>query len=353
MPTDAALMAVTKRADRVRRERERELDELARLMREPEHRPCSARQVYYRAVVAGLIAKDGAGSRANESKVGRVLNELREGWLRYRPGGPDHWLYARYAPEARALQQEFAEEDQEAITETVCRMLGDAMPFGWITDNTRTRYQSEVWASKDAAINDMIRYYRRDLWRSQPRHVEVWCESDSIAGIIVGLCDEYGVPLLPCRGQAPKRFVYDSAQAYGRLGKPVTVLYVGDFDPCGLDIGNSVRDRISRYLPPGSGVEIDFQRIAITGQQVLEDSLPGHGLNRNIAPAVRERFLTECSAYGIPGEAVEAEAMPPEDLRDLVTRHILRHIDERQWELELAVEQMERLSLKEMLGGAA
>jgi hypothetical protein len=35
MPTDAALMAVTKRADRVGRERERELDELARLMREP------------------------------------------------------------------------------------------------------------------------------------------------------------------------------------------------------------------------------------------------------------------------------------------------------------------------------
>jgi hypothetical protein len=35
MTADAALMVVTKRADRVRLERERELDELARLMREP------------------------------------------------------------------------------------------------------------------------------------------------------------------------------------------------------------------------------------------------------------------------------------------------------------------------------
>jgi hypothetical protein len=35
MTADAALMAVTKRADRVRLERERELDELARLMRQP------------------------------------------------------------------------------------------------------------------------------------------------------------------------------------------------------------------------------------------------------------------------------------------------------------------------------
>jgi hypothetical protein len=313
-----------------------------------EHRPCSARQVYYRAVVAGLIEKDGAGSRANESKVGRVLNELREGWLKYRRGGPDAWILDRYISEA--LEYTDADEDQAAVM--ACRALGDAMPFGWITDNTRTRYQADVWADKDAAVNDMIRYYRRDLWRAQPRHVEVWCESDSIAGVILGLCDEYGVPLLPCRGQAPKRFVYDSAQAYGRLGKPVTVLYVGDFDPCGLDIGNSVRDRIARYLPPGCGVEVDFQRIAITGQQVLDDNLPGHGLNRNIAPAVRERFLAECSAYGIPGEAVEAEAMPPDDLRSLVTGYILGYIDERQWELELAAEAMERLSLREMLGGA-
>jgi hypothetical protein len=35
MTTDAALIAVTKRADRVRLERERDLAELARLMREP------------------------------------------------------------------------------------------------------------------------------------------------------------------------------------------------------------------------------------------------------------------------------------------------------------------------------
>jgi hypothetical protein len=35
MAADATLIAVTKRTDRVRLERERELDELARLMREP------------------------------------------------------------------------------------------------------------------------------------------------------------------------------------------------------------------------------------------------------------------------------------------------------------------------------
>ncbi len=314
------------------------------------HRPCSARQVYYRAVVAGLIDKDSAGTRKNEARIGRVLNEMREAWLQYRPGGADHLLWQRYENEAASYVAEAGEGD---VTEMVCSALGDVMPFGWITDNTRTRYQSGVWASKDAAVQDMVRFYRRDLWRMQPQHVELWCESDSIAGVLLGLCDDYGVPLLPCRGQAPKRFVYDSAQAYARIGKPVTVLYVGDFDPSGLDIGNSVRDRIYRYLPPERGVDVSFARIAITAGQIADDGLPGHGLNPNTAPAVKERFLAECQDFGIPGEAVEAEAMPPDSLRAVVTAHIVSYIDTRQWELELAVEEDERRSLAGMLGGAA
>jgi len=314
-----------------------------------ENHPCSARQTYYRAVVAGLVEKDSAGSRSNEKKVGAVLNELREGWLRYRPGGEDHWVYQRYTAEA----SHYAAEAGGDVTAMTCAALGDAMPFEWITDNTRTRYQADVWASKDAAVQDMVRYYRRDLWRMQPRHAEVWCESDSIAGVLLDTCDGYGVPLLPCRGQAPKRFIYDSAQAYARIRKPVTVLYVGDFDPCGLDIGNSVRDRIHRYLPAGSGVEVTFERIAITPIQVAEGRLPGHGLNTNIMPAVRDRFTAECRDYGIPTEAVEAEAMPPEALRALLEGRIEALIDARQWELELAVEQEERRSLTSLIGGTA
>jgi hypothetical protein len=88
---------------------------------------------------------------------------------------------------------------------------------------------------------------------------------------------------------------------------------------------------------------------------VRQDPFPGagHGLNRNIAPAARERFLDECGAWGIPGEAVEAEAMPPDDLRDLLSSHILTYIDARQWELEMAVEENERRDLASMLDPTA
>lgn len=47
-----------------------------------------------------------------------------------------------------------------------------------------------------------------------------------------------------------------------------------------------------------------------------------------------------------------AKAMPPDQLRGILSSAIREHIDARQWELELAVEQEERRSLASMLGGA-
>ncbi len=112
-----------------------------------QHGPCSVRHVFYQAVVAGLVEKDVGTSRANEQRVGRALNHMRE---------------------------------------------TGTMPFTWITDNTRTRFSVKSYRSGDAALAEWTRAYRRDLWQSQARHVEVWCESDSIAGVIDDLVRRVG-----------------------------------------------------------------------------------------------------------------------------------------------------------------
>jgi hypothetical protein len=70
------------------------------------HRPCPARQGYYRTVVAGLVSKDTTGTRKNEAKVGRVLNEMRGAWLQHRRGGPDYWIWQHYAAEAASCDLE-------------------------------------------------------------------------------------------------------------------------------------------------------------------------------------------------------------------------------------------------------
>jgi hypothetical protein len=292
------------------------------------YRPLTGRQLYYRAVVAGLVEKDKGKSRASEQRVGNAVGFMRERYVDYQYD---------LTGEMRRLPDGL---DLAGLREHLI------MPFRWITDNTRRRYQADQHEDKEQALRDLHAHYRRDLWRQQPQHVEVWCESDALADVLIEVTDEYGLALLPCRGQAGKRFVYDSAQAYEAKGKPVTVLYVGDFDPSGLDIRKSLHERMTRYGAP----EVDFRWLAITPEQVYDEDLPGHGLNPNIAAPVLERFYEECDRWGIPGEAVEAEAMEPEALRTLLDEEIELLIDHRQWELEKAVEAEERKGLLGLLG---
>jgi hypothetical protein len=157
---------------------------------------------------------------------------------------------------------------------------------------TQSEIEPEMFGSKEDALDDLAMYYRRDLWRSQPVRVEVWCESDRIGGVIMPLTDDYGVAMLPCRGQPSNTFIWESAQSYRRTAKPVACLYVGDFDPAGLDLGNSLQERLERYGAPG----VEFTRIAVEPAQVAELGLLGHGLN--ISASQRERFTDQCDSYG-------------------------------------------------------
>jgi hypothetical protein len=287
-----------------------------------EHRPLTARQCYYRAVVSGLVDKDTGRSRKNEQMVGAALDHMREEYVA-----------------VSAVLDRYGESLAGELS---------LLPMEWLADNTRVRYQADLHGSSSDALAGLAAYYRRDLWRSQPRHVEVWCESDSIGGVILDVTDAYGVAMLPARGQSGKRFVWDSAQSYRRAGKPVTVLYVGDFDPAGLDIGNSIEDRLARYGAPD---DLEFRRLAVTPWQVSALRLPGHGLNPNHPEPVLARFRAVCDEHGLAYEAVEAEALPPETLRLLVRDAIGGYIDRRQWDLELAVERSERDGLAALAAG--
>ncbi|HET9326429.1 MAG TPA: hypothetical protein VFQ05_06650 [Candidatus Eisenbacteria bacterium] len=300
-----------------------------------EHQPCSGRQIYYRAVVAALIDKDTAGSRKNEAKIGRALNDMREAFI-------DCDTLHDTAALARLIEaMELGDIDDYTLKCEVYRHLG-VMPMWWISDDTRARHHNSGYRDKDDALSEWHDQYRRDLWQTQKCRVEVWCESSSLGAVLLGVCKEYGVDLYPCRGQAGKGFLWDAAQKYPEFGKPVVALYVGDFDPAGLDIGTSVEQRLRRYLPRGKSVDFRFRRIGVTAEQVRDMRLPGHGLNPNISAAQRSRFFGVCDEHGIPREAVEAEAMAPAVVRRLLADAIREYIDPVQWELEQMVEASEK-----------
>jgi len=90
-----------------------------------------------------------------------------------------------------------------------------------------------------SALEEMHKFYRRDLWANQDVYVEVWAESDSVAGIIADVTNEFDVPLMVCRGYSSTTFLYSAAQNIEAVGKPAYLYQVGDHDPSGVDIARN------------------------------------------------------------------------------------------------------------------
>lgn len=100
-----------------------------------EIRPCTVRQAFYQAEVAGIVEK----SEAGYDKVQRALSDLR------RTG---------------------------------------RMPYGWIADNTRWQRKPRTYNGPEEAIAEVARFYRKDLWRDADSYVEIWLEKDALSGVI-------------------------------------------------------------------------------------------------------------------------------------------------------------------------
>lgn len=237
---------------------------------------------------------------------------------------------------------------------TVCRLVGEMresgdLPWEWIADNTRWFRKRTMFNSPEHVLADVASSYRRDLWAQQPLHVEVWCESDSIAGVIDDITYPLGVALFPCRGHTSKTLVREAVQSYQRIGKPVIIIYCGDWDPTGLAIPFSVEDRMARYA---NDVELDVvvHRVAVTALDIRSGRFTSHSVNTR--DPNYERFVDHCRRMDLaPQTAVEVEALPPAELRERLSRAIDTLVDAQVWNAALAAEESERDLLQRMVSG--
>jgi hypothetical protein len=87
---------------------------------------------------------------------------------------------------------------------TVVRLLVDMreseqIPFEWLADNTRWMRKPSTFTGLQSCLNTTAECYRRNLWASMPVYVEVWCEKDALAGVLMEETEPYDVPLMTAR----------------------------------------------------------------------------------------------------------------------------------------------------------
>ena len=243
------------------------------------HRPVSVRQLFYLAVSDGLIAK------TEKEYQNTVI-----------------WLLA----EAR---------------------LSGALPWSAVVDHTRSSHRPYTFTGVKDAIEDTARTYRRNMWRSADVRVEIWCEKETLVGVLRPVTFEYDIGLFPTRGYPSLSFLYDCAEDIDIADKPTKVFYFGDRDPSGLDIERNVAKRLREFA---ADADITFTRLAVTREQVDDLDLQ-----------TRPTKQTDSRARGFEGESVEVEAIQPAHLRAMCRAAIEAHIDPDDWD---------RLKLEEEAG---
>jgi len=247
--------------------------------------PATVRQVFYQAVVWGMVPKD---ESRGYKLVQRRLVKLRE--------------------------------------------TGE-VPYGWITDNVRVVRGHNRYDGPDDYAQIAAEFYRRDYWADSPVNVEVWLEKDALAGVLIPVVvEECGLDLHVTRGYASVSYLQSAADYIRRDGRPTHVYLLTDFDPSGLGIADTVASELVRRSYP---VEVRVERLAVDRRQIDLWNLPTRPTKASDSRA--GAFVRD---HGT--DSVELDAIPPGALRAVVREAVERHMDPDRLRVMRLAEEQER-----------
>jgi hypothetical protein len=198
-------------------------------------------------------------------------------------------------------------------------------------------------------LNGFLKGYYRDLQQSQPNHIEIVGEKNTIESTVRPVAMEYCIPYTLGRGYSsldPRREV---GQRFRRSGKErLVLLALSDFDPEGEDIAHS----FARSMRDDFGIEgIEPIKVALTARQVEEMRLPPQF-------KAKKKSSRYGKFVGRFGENVhELEAVPPRDLQVILREAIDGVLDVDAFNAEIDAEKRDaarldaiRLALLKQIG---
>lgn len=129
--------------------------------------------------------------------------------------------------------------------------MGGIVDWNAIEDRVRAPRSPYTVEDPKDALQDAIDTYRIDRSKYQTEYIEVWVEKDALSGVLYPVTSKYSIPLMVNRGYSSITAMY---KAYLRLhrklqyGKNITIIYLGDHDPSGLDMIRDIKTRLLMFL---------------------------------------------------------------------------------------------------------
>lgn len=202
------------------------------------------------------------------------------------------------------------------------------IPYSAMEDRSRSYHNGDrMYESPAAHFRAAYNYmkqnylaYELPTWWHQPNKVVVFVEKDALSGVFRSITDELGVDLVVCKGYSSLTQLHDTAQrlAQDHETKHITLLYFGDYDASGVDIERYARETLGDEF----GIEFDFERVAITEDQIDELGLvPAPGKKTD---SRHDAFVAETGNDW----QVELDAVEPNKLVEMIREAVKPKFDE-------------------------
>jgi ParB-like chromosome segregation protein Spo0J len=216
---------------------------------------------------------------------------------------------------------------------TRARLAGTA-PWGAICDETRPISIWTKWPNVGKFVQewtrDLFGEYRRDYLQSQPAHIEIVAEKQTVQAIVERAAIKYHANVMVGRGFSSITARHDLVERFQASGKGKLILLVlSDFDP----EGESIADTLTSSIRDEFGVhDVQSHKVALTKKHVDEMSLPPGGK----AKKTSSRYDSFVERFG--DDVYELEALPPAQLEQLIVDVILAVVDRKCLDHEMAMQ---------------
>lgn len=209
--------------------------------------------------------------------------------------------------------------------------LEGLIPMTAIADETRPVTIWNTWPDVRgfvrSELDGLLKGYWRNLMQSQPNHIEILVEKNTVANIVKPVAGQFCIPMTSGRGFCSLPPRYGMAERFKKSGREkLIVLIASDFDPDGEMIAQS----FARSMRDDFGIaQVHAIKVALTDEQVRQFKLPPQMLAKEGSTNYK-KFVKRFGR-----DVYELEAIPPETLQRLVREAIDAVIDRKMYNAEL------------------
>jgi hypothetical protein len=222
-------------------------------------------------------------------------------------------------------------------------LIGNARKAGlldWdrMEDRSRGTISPVTWTDPAEVVRGCLGAFQIDRWADQPYRIEVLCEKQALEGVLTPTCEELQIAMTCLKGYSSHSIFYEMGRRLARwraADKAITVLYAGDHDPSGIDMGRDVRERLSMY----TRFPVDVVRIGLNMDQIARYNPPP-----NPAKETDARYAAYVLEHG--PYCWEMDSLEPTLWDGLVRQQVLKRRDAALWSKALEKEEAMRQELQ-------